>query len=75
MSYLPSYSPNLNPIGRVWRFVEKEVLAARVEGDYGTFTQAIDDCLDGLHNKHASQMATLLTHKFQVFEDVPVLAA
>ncbi len=73
--YLPSYSPNLNLIERVWRFVKKEVLAARVKGDYGTFTQAIDDCLDGLHTKHASQMATLLTHKFQVFDDVPVLAA
>jgi len=27
--YLPSYSPNLNLIERVWRFVKKEVLAAR----------------------------------------------
>lgn len=73
--YLPSYSPNLNLIERVWRFVKKEVLAARVKGDYGAFTAAIDDCLDGLHTKHASQTATLLTLEFQRFDDVPVLAA
>jgi transposase len=73
--YLPPYSPNLNLIERVWRFVKKEVLAARVKEDYGAFTRAIDDCLDGLHTRHASQTATLLTLKFQVFDDVPVLAA
>jgi transposase len=73
--YLPSYSPNLNLIERVWRFVKKEVLAARVRGDYNEFTSAIDDCLDGLHTKHASRTATLLTLKFQLFDDVPVLAA
>ena len=73
--FLPPYSPNLNLIERVWRFVKKEVLAARVKGDYGEFTQAIDDCLDDLHSRHKGQMDTLLTLKFQLFEDVPVLAA
>ena len=72
--YLPPYSPNLNLIERVWRFVKKEVLAARVKDDYGEFTSAIDGCLDGLYTRHKSQMDTLLTHKFQLFDDVPVLA-
>jgi transposase len=73
--YLPSYSPNLNLIERVWRFVKKEVLAARVRGDYGEFTSAIDDCLDNRHTRHKGQMDTLLTLKFHLFDDVPVLAA
>jgi transposase len=73
--FLPPYSPNLNLIERVWRFVKKEVLAARVKGDYGEFTKAIDDCLDNLHSRHKGQMDTLLTLKFQLFDDVPVLAA
>ena len=73
--FLPPYSPNLNLIERVWRFVKKEVLAARVKGDYGEFTSAIDDCLDNLHSRHEGQMDTLLTLKFQLFDDVPVLAA
>jgi hypothetical protein len=41
------YSPNLNLIERLWRFVKKECLACRPLPDYDTFTQAIDDCLNG----------------------------
>jgi hypothetical protein len=39
------------------------------------FTAAIDQCLDNLATVHKGEMATLLTHKFQMFEDVPLLAA
>ncbi len=73
--FLPSYSPNLNLIERLWRFVKKECLASRPLPDYTTFTQTIDDCLNNLNIKHKEQMDTLLTLKFQTFEDEPVLAA
>lgn len=73
--FLPSYSPNLNLIERLWRFVKKECLASRPLPDYETFTGAIDDCLNTLRTKYKEQMATLLTLEFQTFEDEPVLAA
>ena len=73
--FLPSYSPNLNLIERLWKFVKKECLASRVLPDYETFTWAIDDCLNNLGTKHKEQMATLLTLNFQTYEDEPVLAA
>jgi transposase len=73
--YLPGYSPNLNLIERVWKYVKKECLGCRVLADYGAFTAAIDDCLDNLFAKHKHQMDTLLTLNFQLFDDVPVLAA
>jgi hypothetical protein len=73
--YLPPYSPNRNLIERVWRFVKGEVLPARVRGDYGGFTKAIDGCLDTLQSRHKGQMDALLTLKFQLFDDVPVLVA
>ena len=73
--YLPPYSPNLNLIERVWRFVKKGALATRVKGDYGEFTKAIDDCLDNPHSRHKGQTDALLTLKFQLFDDVPVLDA
>lgn len=73
--YLPSYSPNLNLIERLWKFVKKECLGCRVMEDYDAFTAAIDDCLDQLDSKHKQQMDTLLTLKFQLFDDVPVLSA
>ncbi len=43
--FLPSYSPNLNLIERVWKFVKKQCLGARVLSGYEEFTAAIDDCL------------------------------
>ena len=73
--YLPSYSPNLNLIERLWRFVRKESLDSVYYEDCGHFTAAIDRCLDGLPTVYKGEMETLLTHKFQMFEDVPLLAA
>jgi transposase len=73
--FLPSYSPNLNLIERLWKFVKKECLASRALPDYETFTGTIDDCLSSLQTKHKKQMTTLLTLNFQTFEDEPVLAA
>jgi DDE superfamily endonuclease len=73
--FLPSYSPNLNLIERLWKFVKKECLASRPLPDYETFTQAIDDCLNSLRTKYQGLMKTLLTLNFQTYEDEPVLAA
>ena len=73
--YLPSYSPNLNLIERLWRFVRKESLDSVYYEDCGHFTAAIDRCLDDLPTVYKGEMETLLTHKFQMFEDVPLLAA
>lgn len=73
--FLPSYSPNLNLIERLWRFVKKEALASRPLANYEMFTQTIEDCLNSLPTKYKQQMTTLLTLTFQTFDDEPVLAA
>jgi len=73
--YLPSYSPNLNLIERLWRFVRVESLDSTYYEDFARFTAAIDQCLDELPTVHKGEMETLMTHKFQTFEDVPLLAA
>jgi len=73
--YLPSYSPNLNLIERLWRFVRKESLNSIYYETFEEFTTAIDECLDELPTKHKVAMQSLLTHKFQTFGDVPLLAA
>jgi transposase len=73
--FLPSYSPNLNLIERLWKFVKKECLASKQLPTYEAFTAAIDDCLNNLPTKHKAKMDTLLTLNFQTFDDVPVLAA
>jgi DDE superfamily endonuclease len=73
--YLPGYSPNLNLIERLWRFIRKESLDSTYYEAFAQFTTAIDQCLDGLPTVHKGEMETLLTHKFQMFGDVPLLAA
>ena len=73
--FLPSYSPNLNLIERLWKFLKKECLASRPLPDYETFTQTIDTRLDQLQTKYKEQMKTLLTLNFQTYDDEPVLAA
>jgi transposase len=73
--YLPGYSPNLNLIERLWKYVKKQCLGSRHLPTYEEFTEAIDAGLDGLATEHKQQMDTLLTLNFQLFDDMPVLAA
>jgi transposase len=73
--YLPSYSPNLNLIERVWKFVKAECLRSRYHAGYADFTTAIQQCLDDLPSKHKAAMDSLLSHKFQTFENVSLVAA
>jgi transposase len=73
--FLPSYSPNLNLIERLWKFVKKEVLNSRHHQDFQKFRDAIDGCLADLPTKHRQKLATLLTHNFQTWGDVSLLNA
>ena len=73
--YLPSYSPNLNLIERVWRFVKKQCLRGAYHPTYEAFTAAIDQCLGELDTTHKKDRDSLLTHNFQMFDSVSLLAA
>ena len=73
--FLPSYSPNLNLIERLWKFVKKEVLNSRHHPNFQTFQSTIDGCLADLPTKHREKLATLLTHNFQTWNDVSLLSA
>jgi transposase len=73
--FLPSYSPNLNLIERVWKFVKKECLASRYLSSFEEFMGNIDTCLAGLATVHKPKMDTLLTLNFQTFGDEPIMAA
>jgi len=71
--FLPSYSPNLNLIERLWKFVKKSVLNSRHQGSFTEFRRAIDRCLEELQTTHRPAMKTLMTLKFQTFENVSML--
>jgi len=72
--YLPSYSPHLNLIERLWRFVRKECLYSKYYEDFSAFKSAISTLIDTAHvNKH-DQMKSLMSWKFQSFKKVQFLA-
>lgn len=68
--FLPTYSPNLNLIERLWKFVKKQCLYSKYYATFAEFKQAIEECLAAVSNKHQAQLATLLTLNFQTFENV-----
>jgi transposase len=73
--FLPSYSPNLNLIERLWRFLKRRSVYGRYHPSFADFRAAIEDTIAGVSTTHADQLATLMTLNFQRFEDVSLLAA
>lgn len=70
--YLPAYSPNLNLIERLWKFVKKKVLYSIYYADFSAFTSAIDQCLADTQDRYKEELSTLLTLTFQTFENATI---
>jgi len=73
--FLPSYSPNLNLIERLWRFTKRTAIYGKYHPTFAEFRAAVQDVLDRIPTNHADKLASLMTLKFQEFEDVSLLAA
>jgi transposase len=67
--FLPPYSPNLNIIERLWKFTKKEILYAKYYDKPKLFHQAIQNFFDEINQKFKQQLSSLLTLKFQFFDD------
>jgi len=73
--FLPSYSPNLNLIERLWKFTKNKALHCRHHTNYEDFHTAIDECLDQLAAEHQDEVRSSMTPNFRTFESVPLLTA
>jgi len=73
--FLPSYSPNLNLIERLWKFMKRRALYGRYHPTFRDFQAAIQEVLDGFSTKYSEQLASLMTLNFQQFDDVSLMAA
>lgn len=73
--YLPSYSPNLNLIERLWRIMKKKCLYSKYYEDFTAFKTAISDFLTATQTTYKNDLNSLLTLRFQVFQESQVIAA
>jgi transposase len=73
--FLPSYSPNLNLIERLWRFTRRTAIYGKYHPAFAEFRAAVEDVLDRTSTNHAGKLASLMTLNFQEFDDVSLLAA
>lgn len=69
---LPTYSPNLNLIERLWKFVRKEALN-RWHPTFEAMQEAVSGVLDHLE-QYQPELETLLVEKFHIVEkrEIPV---
>jgi DDE superfamily endonuclease len=69
LKYLPAYSPNLNLIERLWKFLRKEALQ-KWHPTFEAMQQAVAAVLDHLP-EYSEQLTTLMTERFHL---TPVLS-
>jgi transposase len=65
--FLPTYSPNLNLIERLWKFTKAKVLYSKYYATFEDFQSAITSLLDNAHQTHREELDSLLALKFQTF--------
>jgi transposase len=66
--FLPPYSPNLNLIERLWKFVKKQCLYGQYYTSFERFSNSIQSCLAQTETVHRQALQSLLTLNFQSFK-------
>lgn len=71
LEFLTPYSPHLNLIERLWRFVKKETLYNQFYSTFEDFQTAVRTCLEKIASgEYREDLASLLTLRFQSFEEL-----
>lgn len=65
--FLPSYSPNLNIIERVWKFLKKKALNSRYYETFADFKIAILQAIENCNGEWSGELESLLALNFQTF--------
>ncbi|CAN5356131.1 hypothetical protein BH10PSE19_BH10PSE19_22640 [soil metagenome] len=63
--FLPSYSPNLNLIERLWKFMKKKVLYNKYYEKFDVFKQTTLEFFENMQ-QYKTELDSLLTNNFQV---------
>ena len=71
--YLPTYSPNLNLIERVWKLVKSKVLSLAYHETFAEFCLSIASCVESLHTTLLAEMTTRITAKFHIVDEQDII--
>lgn len=63
--FLPAYSPNLNLIERVWKWIKGNCLYNKYYPTIKQFNQAIIECLESIEKQIPQSLKSMLTMNFQ----------
>ena len=66
--FLPPYSPNLNLIERLWKFLRKNILVNKYYHSFQEFYSAIELFVNTLHENYFEQLSSLLSFHFEVLD-------
>jgi transposase len=64
LRYLPPYSPNLNPIERLWKFMKKEVINSIYYETFIEFKKGVLGFFENIKN-YSESLKTIITPNFQ----------
>ena len=59
LNYLPAYSPNLNLIERLWKFVKAKICNVHFD-DFDKFKSTIDSIIDGTNGLYKKEIDSLI---------------
>jgi len=65
LKFQPPYSPNLNLIERLWKFMRKKFCKDKYRSTFAKFKTQLDDFFAGL-DAYRNELASLLTEKFEL---------
>lgn len=69
--HLPVYSPNLNLIERLWKFMRKKVIDLKCYPKFKNFRQAILDFFEDV-GQYKMELCSLMAHNFQRLPVLPL---
>ncbi len=73
--YLPSYSPNLNLIERLWGFMKRTAVYGKYHANFAAFQASIEKVISEINTTHAMALATLMTPRFQTFKNKSLMTS
>ena len=65
--FLPPYSPNLNLIERVWKFMKRKIMKNTYHPTFTSFWDAIIDFCRDFH-QYEDELKTIMNQKFQILK-------